>query len=132
MLIVGMTACGKTHYLLKMLENNFKGHFDYVFIVCPTFSENKTYLEWKFLIDSDVFAIPCDHEEVELYLENIVKFAKGTNSLIVLDDCASSQTVKNRTSELVKLAFHGRHIGGCPPSSSRNNSPASQNRIERF
>ena len=31
MLIVGMTACGKTHYLFKMLEENFKGHFDYVF-----------------------------------------------------------------------------------------------------
>ena len=111
MLIVGMTACGKTHYLLKMLEENFKGHFDYVFFVCPTFLENKTYLEWKPLGDKDVFAIPCDHDDVELYLENIVKFAKGTNSLIVLDDCASSQTVKNRTSELVKLAFHGRHIG---------------------
>ena len=29
----------------------------------------------------------------------------------MLDDCASSQSVKNRTSELVKLAFHGRHVG---------------------
>ena len=48
---------------------------------------------------------------MESYLETIVKFVKGTNSLIVLDDCASTQTVKNRTSELVKLAFHGRHIG---------------------
>ena len=111
MLIVGMTACGKTHHLLYMLEENFKGHFDYVFFVCPTFLENKTYLEWKFLKDPDVFAIPCDHDDVESHLEGVVKFAKGTNSLIVLDDCASSQTVKNRTSKLVKLAFHGRHVG---------------------
>ena len=111
MLIVGVTACGKTHYLLKMLEENFKGHFDYVFFVCPTFFENKTYLGWGPLKDPDVFAIPCDHDDVESYLETIVKFAKGTNSLIVLDDCASSQTLKNRTSELVKLAFHGRHVG---------------------
>ena len=36
---------------------------------------------------------------------------KGTNSLIILDDCASSQDVKNRTSELVKLAFSARHFG---------------------
>ena len=55
--------------------------------------------------------VPCDHDHVETALETIVGFAKGTKSLIVLDDCASSQTVKNRTSELVKLAFHGRHIG---------------------
>ena len=113
MLIVGMTAYGKTHYLLKMLEENFKGYFNYVFFVCPTFSKNKTYLDWKFLKDDDVIAIPCDHDDVESYLENIVNFAKGTNSLIVLDDCASSQTVKNRTRELVKLAFHGRHDELC-------------------
>ena len=94
-----------------MLEKNFKGHFDYVFFVCPTFLENKTYQEWKYLKDPDVFAVPCDHNHVETALETIVGFAKGTKSLIVLDDCASSQMVKNRTSELVKLAFHGRHIG---------------------
>ena len=27
------------------------------------------------------------------------------------DDCASCQSVKNRTSSLVKFAFHGRHAG---------------------
>ena len=111
MLVVGMTACGKTPYLLKMLEENFKGHFDYVFFVCPTFLENKTYQKSKYLKDPDVFAVPCDHDYVETAPETIVGFAKGTNNLMVLDDCASSQTVKNRTSELVKLAFHGRHIG---------------------
>ena len=109
LLIVGMTACGKTHFLLKMLEREFKGRFDYVFLVCPTLPDNETYLEWKFLKDDDVFAIPCEHDEVDTYLKNIAKFAKGTKSLIVLDDCASSHTVKNRTSELVKLGFHGRH-----------------------
>ena len=94
MLIVGMTACGKTHYLLKMVEENFKGKFDHIFLVCPTFLDNKTYLEWKFLSDKDVFAIPCEHDDVESYLGIIKNFAKGTNSLIVLDDCASSQSVK--------------------------------------
>ena len=81
----------KTHYLLKMLEKDFKGHFDYMFFVCPTFLENKTYQEWKFLKDPDVFAVPCDHDCVKTALETIVGFAKGTNSLIVLDDCASSK-----------------------------------------
>ena len=77
MLIVGMTACGKTHYLLKMLEEGFKGYFDYVFIGCPIFAENKTYQSWKYLEDPDVFAMPCDHDEVDSYLETIVKIAKG-------------------------------------------------------
>ena len=29
--------------------------------------------------------------------------------MIILDDCASCQSVKNRTSSLVDFAFHGRH-----------------------
>ena len=57
-----------------------------------------------------MFAIACDHDKVEGVLRDIVKFAKNTNSLVILD-CADSKDVKNRTSELVKLVFSGRHIG---------------------
>ena len=109
MIILGMTACGKTHYLLKMLEEEYKNHFDYIFIVCPTFKHNETYQNWKYLEDPKVFALPCDHDEG--ILREIVKFATHTNSVIILDDCAASQSVKKRTSELVKLAFHGKHMG---------------------
>ena len=44
-------------------------------------------------------------------LHFVQEIYKGTSSLIILDDCASSQDVKNRTSELVKLAFSARHYG---------------------
>ena len=73
----------------------------------PDLGDNKTYQNWKYLNDPDVFELPCVHDEVEKILQDIVHFAKNTNSLIILGDCA----VKNRTSELVKLGFHGRHIG---------------------
>ena len=45
------------------------------------------------------------------FLKYIMDNFKGTNSLIILDDCASTQSVKNRTSELVNLAFSARHYG---------------------
>ena len=111
MIIVGMTACGKTHYLLEMLEKEYKNHFGHIFIVCPTLEDNKTYQQWKYLADPDVYALPVSHDNVETILREITHFAKNTNSLIILDDCASSKDVKNRTSELVKLGFSGRHIG---------------------
>ena len=40
------------------------------------------------------------------FLKYIMDNFKGTNSLIILDDCASTQSVKNRTSELVNLTRH--------------------------
>ena len=73
MIIVGMSACSKTHYLLRMLEEDYKNHFDYIFIVCPTFRNNKTYQNWKCLEDPDIIAVACDHDEVNDKLRKIVK-----------------------------------------------------------
>ena len=109
MIIVGVTGCGKTYYLLKMLENDYKGYFEYIFLICPTYLWNKTYQEWKYKDDKNFFPIPCDQDDVEKFLKFVTHHFKDTNSLIILDDCASSQYVKNRSSEVVKLAFSARH-----------------------
>ena len=109
MIIVGMTCSGKTHFLLNFLEREYKNYFDHIFLICPTYQWNKTYENWKYDKDEDFIVIPCDQNEVEKYLEIVVAFAKGSKSLIILDDCASGKDVKGRTSELVKLGFSARH-----------------------
>ena len=98
MIIVGMTACGKTNYLLEMIEKEYNEHFDHIFPICPTFEWNKTYEKWKYDKDEDYIAIPCDQDNVEFYLKYVVNYAMGTNGLIILDDCASGKCLKNRTS----------------------------------
>ena len=111
MIIVGMTNCGKSHYLLTMLEKNFNRHFDYIILLCPTLSYNKTYQEWKYINDSDLIKVECDQDQVDIVLKYVSDVYKGTNSLIILDDVASCLDVKNRTSELIKLGFSARHYG---------------------
>ena len=110
-IVLGMTACGKTYYLLRLLEKEYKNKFDNIYLICPTFTHNRTYQEWKYVNDKDFIVIPCEQDDVEYNLKKITWVANGTNSLIILDDCASSQAVKNRTSELVKLGFFARHYG---------------------
>ena len=110
MIICGMTNCGKTYYLLQVIEKQFKNHFDYIILICPTFTWNKTYLEWKYMNDPDFISVECEQDNVDKILQLVQVVYKGTNSLIILDDCASSQDVKNRTSELLKLAFSARHF----------------------
>jgi hypothetical protein len=116
MIILGMTSCGKTYYLLKMLETEYSNHFDYIFLICPTYEWNDTYQSWKYKDDEKYFPIPCDHYQIEDFIKFIVVNFRGTklkktNSLIILDDCAGGQSVKNRTSELVNLGLHARHYG---------------------
>ena len=40
----GLTGSGKIHRMLDLLENEYKDHFDYIVILCPTLRYNKTYL----------------------------------------------------------------------------------------
>ena len=34
-MFVGVTACGKTEFLLKLLETVYKNHFEFIMILCP-------------------------------------------------------------------------------------------------
>ena len=109
-MIVGRTKSGKTQYLLSQLRGPFRGKFDYIVLICPTFVKNKTY---DGFVDHDphIFVIACRHHEIEYWLALASFFFEDTNVLIILDDCATSKAVKGRRSQLVDLGFSGRHDG---------------------
>ena len=111
MYIVGSAGSGKTYTFLKILETELLHEFTYIFFICPTFPNNKTYQEWKYKDDPKFFLFQVSQENLEAYLSMIDRNYRSTNSLIILDDCASCQSVKNRTSFLVDFAFYGRHAG---------------------
>ena len=104
-LIVGTTNSGKTQFLVNQLCGPFKGKFDYIVLICPTFAYNKTLYRFGER-DPRLYVIICEQHHVEKCLESwSVLYFGGTNTLIVLDDCAASKDVKGRTGELVKLGF---------------------------
>ena len=111
MYIVGSTGSGKTYTLLKILEEELFQTFTYIFLICPTYENNKTYRDWEYKYDEKFIVLNISQENVEGYLSLIEKNYRNTNSMIILDDCASCQTVKQKTSSLVDFAFHGRHAG---------------------
>ena len=109
-LIVGPTNSGKTQFLVNQLCGRFCGKFDYVVLICPTFAYNKTLYRFAER-DPRLYVIICEQHEVEIWLKVASINFEGENTLIVLDDCASSKDVKGRTGELVKLGFSARHAG---------------------
>ena len=109
-LIMGPTNSGKTQFLVNQLCGPFCGKFDYVVLICPTFAYNKTLYRFAER-DPRLYIIICEQHQVENWLKIESFCFEGTNTLIVLDDCASSKDVKGRTGELVNLGFSGRHTG---------------------
>ena len=89
-----MTNSGKTTFLL---EERYKGVFEYIFLVCPTYFINKTYQEWKYKNNETFLPICCDHDEVSAWLKYISNLSEfGDRVLLILDDCASGKDLKNK------------------------------------
>ena len=42
-LFIAPTGVGKTHLALSLLENEYRNHFDFIVIICPTLRYNSTY-----------------------------------------------------------------------------------------
>ena len=113
MLISGITNCGKTHYILDLLETVYKGHFNNIVIFCTTYLENKTYNRKWVAKDKNVYILDPRLVKVELdkLLIMCVEIFKGSNTLFILDDCANLSDTNKKKTELCNLAFSGRHYG---------------------
>ena len=42
-LFVAPTGVGKMHLALNLFENEYRNHFDFIVIICPTLAHNETY-----------------------------------------------------------------------------------------
>ena len=109
-MFVGVTACGKTEFLLKLLETVYKNHFEFIVILCPTISDNKTYLSRKWIFgDKNVFIV-CDVEgKLNEWIKLFKSALKGHQTLFIIDDCSAEGEINKKRDALSELAFSGRH-----------------------
>lgn len=111
MLVTGVTNCGKTNFILNLLETVYKNYFDNIVLFCPTFEFNTTY-DRDIVLKNKKFIV-MNPIAVKENLDNCIRIAidiyKGSNTLFIIDDCANLHDSKIRESELCYLAFSGRH-----------------------
>ena len=104
-LIVGPTNSGKTQFLVNQICGPFNGK-----LICPTFAYNRMLYRFGER-DPRMNVIICKQHKVEAWLKVASYYFQGTNTLIVLDDCAALKDGKGRTGELVILGFSAQHAG---------------------
>ena len=112
-IITGPTNCGKTQNLIEQLRGPFKGVFEYIVLICPTYAKNKTYHGFG-KNDKRLLVLSPDagnSDEINDLLHDCATLFSGTITLLILDDCAVSKDLKKRSNKLINLAFSGRHEG---------------------
>ena len=110
-LFVAPTGVGKTHLALNLLENEYRHHFDFIVIICPTLAHNETYKSrgwvWN---DPDVIPIKLGNNLYYL-IEKISNLLAGSKTLFLIDDIIADETLDKCRQPLLEVAISGRHRG---------------------
>ena len=112
-LFVAPTGVGKTHLALNLLENEYRNHFDFIIIICPTLEHNETYKSrgWVWA-DPEVIQIEPGNQLCYL-IEKISKLLTGSKTLFFIDDIIADEALNKALNKclqlLLGLAISGRH-----------------------
>ena len=110
-LFVALTGVGKTHLALSLLETEYRNHFDFIVIICPTLRYNSTYKNRSW-VWNDPDVIPIEPGNQLYYLiEKISNLLAGDKTLFLIDDIIADETLNKRCQPLLELAISGRHRG---------------------
>ena len=111
-LFVAPTGVGKTHLALSLLENEYRNHFDFIVIICPTLWYNSTYKS-RGWVWNDPDCTPIEPGNQLYYLiEKISNLLAGSKTLFLINDIIADEALDKRHQpllELAELAISGRH-----------------------
>lgn len=117
-IICGQTGCGKTEFVLDLLEKEYKEFFKYIVILCPTIQWNKAYKNRSWIGDvrnpknkNIIIVNPVynGEEKLQELLRIFFKKYAGSPTLYIIDDCSATKELTKKRDMLSELAFSGRH-----------------------
>jgi Rad3-related DNA helicase len=117
-IICGQTGCGKTEFVLDLLETEYIGVFKHIVILCPTIQWNKAYKTREWIGDvrkpknkNIIIVNPVlnGQEKLQELLRHFFNKYAGSQTLYIIDDCSATKELTKKRDMLSELAFSGRH-----------------------
>ena len=104
-MFVDVMVCGKTEFLLRLLETKFKNDFEFIVILCPTVLYNKTYLSRNWILDDKSVFTACDLEgKLNEWIKLFKNTLKGHQTLFIIDDCSAEGKI-NKNEMFIRTRF---------------------------
>ena len=92
-----------------MIESEYKNHFDFIIIICPTLRYKSTYKS-RGWVWTDPEVIPKEPGNQLYYLiEKISNLLAGSKTLFLIDDIIADEALDKHHQLLLELAISGRH-----------------------
>ena len=110
-LFLAPTGVRKTHLALNLLENEYRNHFNFIVIICPTLAHKQMYKS-RGWVWNDPGVIPIEPGN-QLYslIEKISNLLAGSKTLFLIDDIITDEALDKRRQPLLGLAISERHRG---------------------
>ena len=104
-----MTGCGKTVFVLDLLEGPYCSLFRHIVLLCPTVRYNEAYQKCPWIwSDPEVYVID-PAERLHDYLRAFYQVFQGEPTLYIIDDCSAIKALTKKKDMLSELAFSGGH-----------------------
>ena len=96
---------------MSLLETEYRNHFDFIVIICPSLRYNSTYKNRGWVQNvPDVIPIELGNNLYYL-IEKISNLLTGDKTLFLIDDIIANETLNKCQQPLLELAISGRHRG---------------------
>ena len=108
-IFIGQTSCGKTHLVLELIEKEYKEHFDYIVIICPTLRENDTYHAKEWIKNDDNVWLVDPKDNLYQWIKKFSELLRFFEVLFIIDDIIANESRDKRRQLLLELSISGRH-----------------------
>ena len=108
-ILIGQTGCGKTHLVLELIEKEYKKHFDYIVIICPTLRENDTYHAKEWIKNDDNVWLVDPKDNLYQWIKKFSELLRFFEVLFIIDDIIANESRDKRRQPLLELSISGRH-----------------------
>ena len=95
---------------MSLLETEYRNHFDFIVIICPTLRYNSTCKNRSW-VWNDPDVIPIEPGNQLYYLIEKISNLTGSTTLFLIDDIIANETLDKCRQPLLELAISGRHRG---------------------
>ena len=95
-IFIGQTGCGKTHLVLGLIEKEYKRHFDYIIIICPTLQENDNYHANKWIKNDGQVWLVDPKGNLYQWIKNLSELLRFLEVLFIIDDIIANEGLDKR------------------------------------